>query len=56
MGSNIQPAEKAFRNIQGKGLEQTLPGILITPPPARVELLAPPAKKSSRARAKSKQR
>jgi putative FmdB family regulatory protein len=54
MGSNIQPAEKTFRQIQVTQVETTTPVVLITPPPRKTELLPPPAKKKSRGRPRKK--
>jgi putative FmdB family regulatory protein len=54
MGSNIQPTEKPFRKTTAKGPESSAPGVMITPPPNRVELLPPPPKKTTRARQQKK--
>jgi putative FmdB family regulatory protein len=51
---NIEIAEKPFRKYATQESESQTPDVLITPPPTRIELLSPPAKKSIRARPKKK--
>jgi putative FmdB family regulatory protein len=53
-GSGIQAAEQPFRRDTTKEAKLPASGVLITPPPARVELLSPPSKKSAHSRPKKK--
>jgi hypothetical protein len=50
----VEIAEKPFRKESAKESKSQTPEVLITPPPGRVELLAPPAKKKVSARRKKK--
>jgi putative FmdB family regulatory protein len=55
-GSGIQAAEQPFRRDTIIQSELQVSSVLITPPPARVELLSPPVKKSVRAKTRKKNR
>ena len=50
----VEIAEAPFRKESAKGQKSETSEVLITPPPGKIELLAPPAKKKGQTRRKKK--